>query len=133
MRLLFCLTLISLLTACTVANLPLWLTPPDQKLFEQGMANLQTAEVVPDDLVVLQQRYPDSSWVAKAKTIQSLIETIQKQQKTVKRLKAHQTASRTRNEKLQQQIESLESALEVLEAERTKLRQLLIDLEQRGR
>ena len=109
------------------------LIPADQQLFMQGMASLDAADKLPEDFVVLQQRYPESPWSAKAQTIQGLLETIKKEKKAVKQLKAKQTDSHTQNQNLQEQIESLESELEVLEAERTKLRQLLIDLEQRGR
>lgn len=137
MRLLFFLSLLVLLTACAGGSFPVWLTPADQQLFVQGMEGFDATGEVPDAFAVLQQNYPDSPWTARAQAIQELLEAIQKQQKTIKglkqRLKESQTASRKQHQKLQQQIESLETDLEALGAERTKLRQLLIDLEQRGR
>ncbi|OEU77682.1 MAG: hypothetical protein BA869_11570 [Desulfuromonadales bacterium C00003107] len=113
--------------------MPVWLTPADQQLFVQGMDEFAVKGELPDDFAVLQQRYPDSPWAAKAQAIQALLETIQKQQKIIKGLKGSQTASSKQNQILLQQIETLETDLETLEVERTKLRQLLIDLEQRGR
>lgn len=115
----------------------MWLIPADQQLFVQGIEGVDTTGEVPDAFATLQQRYPDSPWTAKAQAVQSLLETIQKQQKAIKGLqqglKESKTDSRKQNEKLQLQIESLETDLETLEVERTKLRQLIIDLEQRGR
>ncbi|OEU52874.1 MAG: hypothetical protein BA871_13945 [Desulfuromonadales bacterium C00003096] len=133
MRLFLCLSLLLLLTACTAGFLPRWLIPADQQLFVQGIEGVDTIGEVPDAFATLQQRYPDSPWTAKAQAVQSLLETIQKQQKTLQQLKDRQTASRKQNQKLQEQIQLLETDLETLEVERTKLRQLLIDLEQRGR
>ncbi len=133
MRLFLCLSLLFLLTACTGGSLPVWLTPADQQLFVQGMDEIDAKGEVPDAFATLQQRYPDSPWTAKAQAVQGLSETIRQQQQALKRLKGSQAASRKQNQKLQRQIESLESDLEALEIERTKLRQLLIDLEQRGR
>lgn len=111
----------------------MWLTPADQQLFVLGMDEFNTKDGMPDAFAMLQQQYPDSPWTAKAQTIQTLLQDIQKQQQIVKRLQASQADSRKQNQKLQQQIEALESDLKTLEAERTKLRQLLIDLEQRSR
>ncbi len=133
MRLFLCLSLLFLFTGCTGAGMPVWLTPADQQLFVQGMDEFAVKGELPDDFAVLQQRYPDSPWAAKAQAIQALLETIQKQQKIIKGLKGSQTASSKQNQILLQQIETLETDLETLEVERTKLRQLLIDLEQRGR
>lgn len=126
MRLLFWFTLLLLLNACAGRSLPLLLTPVDQQLFMQGMEELDASGDGSGSFDLLQERYPDSPWSSKARDIQNLLETIQGQQQKVKRLKASQTAIYTRNKRLQQRIESLE-------AERTKLRQLLIDLEQRDR
>ena len=111
----------------------MWLIPADQQLFVQGIEGVDTTGEVPEAFATLQQNYPDSPWTAKAQAVQSLLETIQKQQKTLQQLKDRQTASRKQNQKLQEQIQLLETDLETLEVERTKLRQLLIDLEQRGR
>lgn len=133
MRLFLCFSLFILLSACTVSSTPMWLTPADQQLFVLGMDEFSAKNGKPDAFVRLQQRYPDSPWSAQSQTIQGLLETIQKQQKTIQRLKRSQTARSKQNQKLQQQIEALETDLETLELERTKLRQLLIDLEQRGR
>lgn len=133
MRLFLCLSLLLQLTACTVGSPPMWLTPADQQLFVLGMQELEVKEAMPDSFAMLQQRYPESPWSTKAQTIQSLLQDIQKQQQSVKQLQASQAVGRKQNQKLQQQIESLESDLETLADERTKLRQLLIDLEQRAR
>ncbi len=133
MRLLFCFSLFLLLTACTAGSLPLRLTPADQQLFVLGMEELDAKEGILDAFATLQQHYPDSLWTTKAQTIQKLLETIQKQQKSIRRLSESQLNSNKQNQKLLQQIDSLENDLEALEAERTKLRQLLIDLEQRDR
>jgi chromosome segregation ATPase len=111
----------------------MWLTSADRQLFVQGMEDLAAKEEMPDAFAMLQQHYPDSLWTAKAQTIQALLQEIQKQQRTVKDLRAKQAVSLKQNQQLQQQVESLQNELEVLESERTKLRQLLIDLEQRGR
>ncbi|MCD4688661.1 MAG: hypothetical protein K8R55_04920 [Desulfuromonadaceae bacterium] len=97
------------------------------------MEEFDSAGGEPEAFAVLQQNYPDSLWTARAQTIQKLSEIIQKQQKAISRQAANQTASSQQNQKLQQQIESLENDLETLAAERTKLRQLLIELEQRDR
>ncbi len=133
MRLLFCLSLMFLFTGCAAGVVPQWLTPPDQQIFVQGMEEFDAAGGEPEAFAALQEDYPDSPWTAKAQTIQTLMETIQKQQKAIRRLKNSQAASNQQNQKLLQQIESLENDLETLEAERTKLRQLLIELEQRDR
>lgn len=126
-----------LFTACTAGAPPMWLTPADQQLFVLGMDELGTKDGMPDTFALLQQRYPDSPWAVKAQTVQTLFETIQNQQKTInsleQRLKESQAASRKQSQKLQQQIEALETDLEAAEVERAKLRQLLIDLEQRRR
>jgi len=115
----------------------MWLIPADQQLFVQGIEGVDTTGEVPEAFATLQQNYPDSPWTAKAQAIQTLLETIHEQQKTIKglkkRLKEGQTTNRKQNQKLQQQIEALETDLQTLGVERTKLRQLLIDLEQRGR
>lgn len=82
---------------------------------------------------MLQNRYPDSPWSDRLRTVQTLLGTIQEQQKTIKRLKKCQEVSSKQKQRLLQQVASLETDLETMEVERTKLRQLLIDLEQRGR
>lgn len=133
MRLLLCLFLLILLTACTGTSRPMWLTPADQQLFVLGMEALDSGEGLPAAFATLQGRYPDSPWSTKAHTIQALLDTIENQQKVIKRLKKSQSVSDKQNQKLRQQIASLETDLKTLETERTKLRQLLIDLEQRGR
>lgn len=133
MRLFLCFSFLILLSACTVGSPPTWLTPADQQLFVLGMDEFNAKDGMPDAFVILQQRYPDSPWSAKAHTLQTLLETIQKQQKTIKRLEGIQALNRKQNQELQQQIESLETDLETMGAERTKLRQLLIDLERRSR
>lgn len=125
MRLFFCLFLILFLCGCASRPLPAFLTPADQQLFVQGMAELDAQGDPPEAFVSLQQSHPESLWANQARTISELLETTQKQQKSISRLKRDKSYYRRENKALQQQIE-------LLETDREKLKRLLIDLERRG-
>lgn len=133
MRLFLCISLLIFLTSCTGVSTPMWMTPADQQLFVQGMDEFEIKEEEPEAFDMLQDRFPESPWSAKAHTIQTLLDTIENQRKVIQELKKCQKVNGKKNQKLLQQIASLETDLETLESERTKLRQLLIDLEQRKR
>ncbi|MEZ4485228.1 MAG: hypothetical protein R2864_11810 [Syntrophotaleaceae bacterium] len=98
-----------------------------------GPGNFAADGEAPEAFSALQQRFPESPWTAKARVVLSLQENLRQQRQTVNRLQASQQAVSKRNQELQQQVEALQKDLQTLELERTKLRQLLIDLEQRGR
>ncbi len=133
MRAFFCICLLVALVSCTGASPPVWMIPADQQLFVLGMEEFLIKEGEPEAFAMLQDRYPESPWSAKAQTIQTLLDTIENQRKVIQELKKCQTVNGKKNRKLQKQIASLETDLETMESERTKLRQLLIDLEQRKR
>lgn len=84
-------------------------------------ANLET----PAAFVSLQQTYPESPWTQKAQAISALLETIRDQRKGLNRLERARASCRQENKALKQKIDSLE-------ADRKKLKQLLIDFERRG-
>jgi len=119
------LCLLLLLCGCAARPLPSFLTPKDQQLFVQGMVELEANVEKPAAFVTLQQVYPQSSWTQKAQTISALLETIRDQQKSLSRLERDKASYRQENKTLKQKIDSLE-------ADRKKLKQLLIDLEKRG-
>ncbi len=125
MRVLSYLCLLLLLCGCAARPLPAFLTPKDQQLFVQGMAEVEVNVVSPAAFVTLQRTYPNSPWAQKAQTISVLLETIRGQQKSLRRLERDKASFRQENKALQQKIDSLE-------ADRKKLKQLLIDLERRG-
>gem|GEM_PF-6665183 len=89
------------------------------------MVELEANVEKPAAFVTLQQVYPQSSWTQKAQTISALLETIRDQQKSLSRLERDKASYRQENKTLKQKIDSLE-------ADRKKLKQLLIDLEKRG-
>ncbi len=99
----------------------------------QGLSEFEPEGELPEPFALLQQRCPDSPWAAKARDLQALAETVRQQQQTVNQLQESQQSIRKQNQELQQQIETLQGQLQGLESERAKLRQLLIDLEQRRR
>lgn len=125
MRLFFSLFLILFLCGCGSRPLPAFLTPGDQQLFVQGMAELDTRGDPPAAFASLQKTHPESPWTNQARTISKLLETTQRQQKSIRRLKRDKNFYRRENKSLHQKIESLET-------DREKLKQLLIDLERRG-
>lgn len=125
MRVLSYLCLMLLLCGCASRPLPAFLTPKDQQLFVQGMSELDAKQELPAAFVTLQKDYPQSPWAKKAQTISQLLETIEKQQKSLGRLERDKAFYRQENKVLQQKIQSLE-------ADRKKLKQLLINLEKRG-
>lgn len=125
MRVLFYLYLLFLLCGCASRPLPAFLTPNDQQLFVQGMADVDVSAGTPVAFVTLQQNYPESPWTKQAQMISVLLETIQDQQMSIRRLERDKASYRQENKALQQKIDSLET-------DRNKLKQLLIDLERRG-
>lgn len=125
MRKTFCLCLFLMLCGCTPRFTTL-LMPRDQQLFASGMKEVAARKSLPADLVILQETYPDSPWSAGAETVDSLLKTIQSQQEVIKKLQRGETSCRKENQELQQKKEQLEKDLE-------KFKQLLIDLEKRGR
>jgi septal ring factor EnvC (AmiA/AmiB activator) len=126
MRVLFYLYLLVLLCGCASQPLPAFLTPRDQQLFVQGMAEVNAKRELPAAFTTLKKTYPESPWTQKAQAISALLETIRSQQKSIARLERDKASFRQENKALQQKNE-------VLENDRKKLRQLLIDLEKRSR
>ncbi|ABA89529.3 hypothetical protein Pcar_2290 [Syntrophotalea carbinolica DSM 2380] len=125
MRFLFYLFLIFFLCGCASRPLPAFLTPDDQQLFVQGMTDLDLQGDPPAAFASLQQSHPESPWTNQARTVSELLETTHKQQKSIDRLKRAKNFYRRENKVLHRKIDSLE-------ADRQKLKQLLIDLERRG-
>jgi len=126
LRLLYCLCFIVLLSGCVSGTYPAFLTPPDQQLFVQGMEEMAEGRDYKATFAKLQESWPDSPWSRQAGEISSLLERVEKQQKIIDQLRRNKDAERKKNRALRRRIEKLES-------EREKLRQLLIDLEKRGR
>lgn len=133
MRLLLGFLAILLLAACATGSLSRFVTPADEQLFIQGMSEFDAGEKLPPSFRTLQQEHPASPWSQKVHLLQQLVQKIKEQQQTVQQLEQKLTNSGRRNQHLETQLESLEKDLDSLETERKKLRQLLIDLEQRGR
>ncbi len=125
MRVLSYLCFLLILCGCVSRPLPAFLTPRDQQLFVMGMAEVDAKMETPAAFVTLQQTYPESPWTEKAQSISALLETIRGQQKSLGRLERSRAAYRQENKVLQQKIDALE-------ADRKKLKQLLIELERRG-
>lgn len=125
MRVLSYLCFLLILCGCASRPLPEFLIPKDQRLFVLGMAELDASPETPAAFDTLQQTYPESPWTQKALTISALLETIRAQQKSLNRLERAKDSCRQENKSLQQKIDSLE-------ADRKKLKQLLIDFEKRG-
>lgn len=125
MRVLFSVCLLLSFCGCAYRPLPAFLTPKDQQLFVQGVAELDAKAKSPAAFSTLQQIYPESPWTQKAQAIIELQETIHDQQKRLNRLKGDTAHYRQENKVLQQKINSLE-------ADRNKLKQLLVELERRG-
>ncbi len=107
--------------------------PADEQLFIQGMSEFDAGENLPASFRTLQQKHPDSPWSQKVGLLQQLVQKMEEQQQTAQQLEQKLTTSGRRNQHLENQIESLQKDLDSLETERKKLRQLLIDMEQRGR
>ena len=81
---------------------------------------------LPAEFVALQKTYPESSWSASVEVVKALLATIKTQQETITRLQRGGDSCRQQNQELQQKKVLLEEDL-------TKFKQLLIDLETRGR
>ena len=122
MRLLYCLLLL-VLSSCTTVSFPEALIPADQRLFAQGMEQLETKSD-PTAFAVLQQNHPDSPWAQRACTVQQLLQTIAEQQQRLDGLQREHKKCRQQDEILRQQNEALEGDLQ-------RLKQLLIDFESR--
>lgn len=133
LRLVLSLLAILHLAACATNPLARFVIPADEQLFIQGMSEFDAGESLPAPFTTLQQEYPDSPWNPKVLLLQQLVQSIEKQQQTVQQLEQKLTASGRQNQLLENQIKSLQKDLDSLETERKKLRQLLIDMEQRGR
>ncbi|APG24027.1 hypothetical protein [Syntrophotalea acetylenica] len=126
MRLLCCLCLALLVGGCASRPMPGLFTPRDQQLFVQGMDDLLAHRHPSPAFAALQQDWPESPWTRKSLEIAELVKTIQTQQKAIDQLRRDQ-ANRVRLQN------TLQAKVKTLENEREKLRQLLIDLETRGR
>lgn len=126
MRLFVCLGLIALLCGCAISPIETYFTPADEQLFVRGMAEINLQGEAPAAFAILRERYPESPWADRARQIDTLLENLRTQRKTIDRLTLERNAGRRESTRLQEKIDALES-------DREKLRQLLIDLEGRGR
>lgn len=126
LRLLCCLCLALLAGGCVSRPMSGFFTPRDQQLFVQGMDDLSARGHPSPAFATLQQDWPESPWTRKSLEIAEMMETIQTQQKTIDQLRRDQS-NRVRLQN------ALQAKVKTLENEREKLRQLLIDLETRGR
>ena len=125
MRKVFYGCLVILLCACKSGSIPVPAPPPDQLLFYQGLDELDVRKNgLPPAFDTLQKGYPDSPYALYVRSVGQLLERLQSQQQVINQLTRERNAWRDEKKELQQAIDALEN-------DRRRLRQLLIDLERR--
>ena len=125
MRKVFYGCLLILLCACKSGSIPVPGPAPDQVLLYQGLDELDGRKNgLPPAFDTLQKEYPDSPYALYVRSVGQLLERLQSQQQVINQLTRERNAWRDEKKELQQAIDALEN-------DRRRLRQLLIDLERR--
>ncbi len=131
-RLWLWLLAVVLLNGCAARGLFENRTGEDERLFLQGMQAFSGGGERPADFAQLAEAYPESPWNAKVGELEQLAEESALRGRKILQLQREVTALQNRQRRQLQQIDALKQELTVLETERQKLRQLLIDMEQRA-
>ncbi len=130
-RLWFWLLAALLLNGCAARGLFENRMADDERLFLQGLQVFPGEGERPADFERLSEAYPESPWNAKVRELEILAEQSAERGRKILQLEREVAALQNRQRRQQQQIEELKKELTGLETERQKLRQLLIDMEQR--